>query len=283
MEISKLYPQFSTSDRRQQNVPVDNDRRSGMDRRVNVDNRLRQDIKQVKDTFEAFRTPEHKDTNNDSLKNIEAGALSTIPFFRRFFGVSEAYSNHEYFKAIGKLFIQLTQFHGDIKDVKSACKQLISFDFSKTEAQKPWGFIIDTPLENKPVFRTLAKYDKTLYDVKIFSKLLEKIGAEEAEYLEDGLIKFNGTKISKITARAFTRIPIMSAVFLSLLELPTVIKSKDKFKQTEKAAFNVASTVLISAFIGAGLAYFGVLPSLVGIFLGTCLASKLTKYIFSTN
>ena len=60
-QVSKLYPQYQrTQDRRQQDIPVAVDRRSGLDRRnqdrIHMDTKLQQDIFQVKSKVNELET-----------------------------------------------------------------------------------------------------------------------------------------------------------------------------------------------------------------------------------
>lgn len=287
LEVLKLYPQFN-NDRRQQNIPIDKDRRSSLDRRVNINAELRQDLKQVKDTFEIFRNPKHTDSKKDSFKNIEAGALSAIPFIRRFNGVQEAWQHGESFKSLGKAFIQIINVKGDWGDLKKAFKEIINLDFKKHEYQKPFGFFRDTYLENlQPKNKKLAaildkayEFDKTVFNFPIIQKLLAKLGGKPPEFIEDS-IKMNGSLISKILGRAFLRVPVLSLIFIGALEIPAIYKAENKDKQFVKSTINIISFISCGAILGAVGAYAGAFGSLVSLGVGSYLGNKLADKINS--
>ncbi|MDD3013928.1 MAG: hypothetical protein PHC34_09530 [Candidatus Gastranaerophilales bacterium] len=287
MEVSKLYPQFQSNDRRQQNTSVGEDKRSGIDRRINIDSNLRKDIKQVKDTFEAFRTPTYKDNKDDSL-NIESGALSTIPFIRRFVGVQNAIYNHEYFKGFGKALIQIINVKGDWGDIKKAFGEILKLDFKKHEYQRPFGFFRDTFLENiqvknpklNAVIDKAYSLDKTLYDFIPVKKLLDKFGNKSPEYLGES-VKNNGNIIVKVLGRSFMRIPILSSVFLGLFEIPAICKAENKNKQLIKSSISIISFISCGAILGAIGAYAGAFGSLAGLGIGSYLGNKLANKINS--
>jgi len=288
LEVAKLYPQFQSNDRRQPNIFVGEDKHSGIDRRINIDSNLRQDIKQVKDTFEAFRTSEQKDNRDDSLKNVESGALSAIPFVRRFAGVQDAVNNQEYFKGYGKAFIQIINVKGDWGDFKKAFNEIIRLDFKKHEYQRPFGFFRDTFLENlqvknqklAAVIDKIYFLDKTIYDFIPIKNLLYKLGAKSPDYLGEN-IKINGNIISKIIGRALMRIPVLSLVFLGLLEIPAVCKAENKDKQFIKSSISIISFISCGAVLGAIGAYTGAFGSLAGLGIGSCLGNKLANKINS--
>lgn len=73
MEIKRLYPQYKmTNDRRQNQLPVDIDRRSGFDRRNNerltLDNKLNQDIFEVKSKIQNQQISEQKAPNTPAFE-----------------------------------------------------------------------------------------------------------------------------------------------------------------------------------------------------------------------
>lgn len=273
MDIFSLYNQCQ-KDRRQQNVSVVNDMRSGNDRReltrICIDSKLKQDISKVYDTFVSFK-------NDDKHKNeAAAGVLSSVPFFRRGGGIVEALNNRDYLKATGKTFIQIINVKEDYTDVKSAIQQLISFDFKKNDVQKPFTFIKDTLLDRYKCFEHLIKIDKTLFEQEITYNFLKKLGMKKVEYLENG-IRIEGNMLSKILSRATQRTPVLSIVFLSALEIPSIIKAEDHTRQMLRSAVSVSGLISGGAILGAVGAFFGPLGSLIGLGVGSYLGSKTAK------
>ena len=233
--------------------------------------------------YDSFIKHQKNKTNKEKQERIKHEAeicvISTCAFSRRYDTVVEAFKNKEYIKALGKGFIQILSVHEDWRDVKSAFKQLIQWDFKKNETQKPFAFIRDTFLyKYKPFYEFAEKYDKTLFDFKISKWLLKIIGLTKKERI-DNSFKFYGNPFAKVTARAFTRIPVLSLGFLSLLEIPTIINKKDHIKQIKKSTVNVTSVIFTGAFIGAIGAYLGPIGSLLGLGIGTYLGNKLAQRI----
>lgn len=275
MDIFSLYNQCQ-KDRRQQNVSVANNMRLGNDRReltrICIDPKLKRDIFKVYDTFVSFK-------NDDKHKNeVAAGVLSSVPFFRRGGGIVEAFENRDYLKATGKTFIQIINVKEDYTDVKSSIQQLINFDFKKNDTQKPFTFIKDTLLDRYKCFEQLMQIDKTLFDYESSRHFLEKIGLTKIERLETG-IRLEGSLISKIIGRSMSRIPILSLVFLSTLEIPSIIKTEDHSKQLIKSAINVSGLISGGAILGSIGAFFGPLGSLIGLGIGSYLGSKTAKML----
>jgi hypothetical protein len=282
LQIQNYYPIQIQPDRRQQALPVSfDDRRSGIDRRANtrlaLDSKLNQDINSVKNIFQ--------DNQNNSKQDLEKEAFYMVPFGRCFYSISDALANHESIKAIGKGFIQLINVKPDSRDIKDATVQVLNKDFKLYEHQKPFSFVHDTPLDDIPFIRKLGNYDKTLFQTKFGRSICIKLGAEAPEFSEEG-IKLMGTLSSKIAGRALLRIPVLSLLFLGLLELPTILKAKDHGKQAVKSGINVTSIVSMGAVLGAIGAYAGPIGSLIGLGLGTYYGNKLgnkaNKLIFNS-
>jgi hypothetical protein len=75
------------------------------------------------------------------------------------------------------------------------------------------------------------------------------------------------------------RIPVLGIAFLSLLEVPSIIKSDNHLKQTAKSAISVSSITFSGALLGALGAYAGPLGSLAGLGFGSYLGNKFAKYL----
>jgi hypothetical protein len=272
LEIQNYYPIQKQPDRRQQNFVVDLDRRAGIDRRANtryaLDSKLNQDINSVKNIFQ--------DNQNDSKQKLTEEAFCMIPFSRSFFGISDALHNHETVKAIGKGLVQLVNVKPDSKDIKDATIQLLNKDFKLYEHQKPFSFIQGTYFDKIPILHKIGNYDITLYDTNWGSYICDKLGATRSEFIEESL-KLNGTLASKIVGRALLRIPILSLVFLGLLEIPAILKADNHIKQAVKSGINIISIVSLGALLGAAGAYLGPVGSLLGLGIGSYLGNKIAK------
>ena len=292
MEVYRLYPQLNNSDRRQQNTSVSTERRSGIDRRTQfasdsdyadrrINPKLRKDIEEVKDVFEVFRP---KNITDSSFKqDVEVGAATSIPYVRRLKSANDAFERHDYFKALGIIFLQFINVKEDWRDIT----KIFQKPNTPHDYQIPFSFIRGTPLDK---FDKLWKLDKTLYDTSLGNKILNKLGQLDDPLafktnLKDHFgmpvyaLKINGTFKSQILGRMLMRMPILSLLFLSILEIPTILKSKNSLKQTAKSAINVTSIISGGALLGAIGAYLGPLGSLIGLGIGSYYASKLAKKI----
>lgn len=84
LDVVKLYPQYRVAyERRQQNVPVENDRRSGVDRRstdrVKLDTNLTRDIFEVKNKVSDLQKPKQKDAEKVNFThNVTRAAQNSI-------------------------------------------------------------------------------------------------------------------------------------------------------------------------------------------------------------
>lgn len=289
MEVNGINSQQNNLDRRQQNIAVSDDRRTGIDRRTAVSNpfhmaerridpKLKADIQQMKDVFTKFRSDDEDKTSFS--KEFETGAASSIPYVRRLNSVNNAFNNHEYFKALGTTALLFLNVKEDWRDIlKIFKKPTIPRDY-----QIPFSFIRGTPLEK---LEALEKFDKTLYETKIGKKILNFVGVNGYKFVHENItsnktpliaIKGTGNPFARIMARGFMRIPILSILFLSMLELPAIIHSKNKDKQTLKSATNVSSIIAFSALLGAiGASTIGPLGSLAGIGIGSYFAGKFVN------
>lgn len=200
--IFKLYPQYNQiSDRRQQNTPVNSERRSGIDRRdisrVSIDSKLNQDVAKLKQTFSAFITK--KDTfsafrnNNDTFNTgnkvrhdntILKGALATIPGVRRIVVINDNLKdNGNSIKTTGLGLVALITLKEDLRDILSA------LGFAKMEAPKDFfakfkflaGTLIEKPLSKFKIGKynigtyILDNVDSTFGDAQFTEKILNRL------------------------------------------------------------------------------------------------------------
>jgi hypothetical protein len=294
MEVYGFTSQLNNLDRRQQNITVSDERRSGIDRRTLVSNPfnvvnkridplLKKDIEQVKDVFKKFK-PDDKD-GTSFTKELEVGAASSIPYVRRLNSVNNAVNNHDYFKALGTTALLFLNVKEDWRDILKIFKK----PTIPREYQIPFSFVRGTPLEKIEI---LNKFDKTLDNTLIGKFILNKTGLKSYEvYFDNTLkkqpviaLKAKGNLITKILARSFMRIPVLSLLFLSMLEIPSIIHSEDKHKQAIKSTITVTSIIAGSALFGAiGASLLGPVGSLAGIGMGSYYASKIANKIIEIN
>jgi len=322
LEVSKLYPQFQSNDRRQQNIFVDNDRRSGANRRVNLDTRTRNDLKEVKDVFEAFRTPQLENKNTTFRQAIMA-VLSPIVPVRRISSLPDNIDDGNYERAAGLVALAIVNLPEDTRDLKDAAKQIFkgelpNYDYKNCQA--PFSFFRGTALEpivNKmgKVGILLHKGDIPLSETKFGQFLIRKLNIDinpfNAETTgrkvpqvginpETGktiigeidvlAYKVEGKSFSKLVGRSLLRIPVISVIALSLLELPTIIKKindgndltnkiNEGIIQTVKASINVSSILTGIGIVGALFARKGPAFSLLGMGIGSVAGACTSKTV----
>jgi hypothetical protein len=100
--------------------------------------------------------------------------------------------------------------------------------------------------------------------------------------------KVKGKPFAKLVGRALLRIPVISVLALSLLELPEIISKSSKGKnfedkikegsyQTIKSIINVSSILAGIGMIGALLAKKGPVYSLIGMGIGSIAGAYTSK------
>lgn len=294
MKVLKLYSQFSQLiDRRQESESVENDRRSGIDRRVNIDSSLRQDLKQVTDTFKAY-VPQ----NNSVIE----GALNTIPTTRRLVNVKDNKDNNKV-KAAGLGLIGLINAKEDLRDLMSIIGR------SKSEAPEGYfalykffaGSFLERPLENTDIgMFILHKLDKPIADTEIGRIIQSKLDVKEEREIFQKQIKFpfnkkeiiireyikhDGSFIGKLVCLSMNRATKLGLLFMSLLELPAIYKSakeKGDYSQITKSIVNVASCTICGALGSALLSLITCghpASSVIGLGLGLFVGNKLSLFL----
>lgn len=283
--------QVRINDRRQCNIPVENDRRSGMDRR---------EIQQ-----------EHSSVFY---------ALESVPTFRRLASLPEKIDNGDMLPAIGLAGLAAINFPEDMSDIKASVSQIRGLvdkshvhknPYNRRTHQHSFSFFRGTLIEewlhkkidngNKFAKKLYEMDWNTLYETK-FGKWVEKVfGIEQVDVQRVDAIKdikgqkarsyqFKSEKLGgEITARAMKRIPLLSVIVLGVLEMPKIIKAglngenfvegvQSTAKQSVKSAINTTSTLAGIGYGGAiGAKYLGATGSIVGMGLGAILGSKLSK------
>ena len=100
--------------------------------------------------------------------------------------------------------------------------------------------------------------------------------------------QITGSPIAKLTGRALLRIPVISVIALSALELPAIIKAftREKSlknnvisgsKQTAKSSINVVSILSGIGLAGAYFAKAGPIGSLLGMGIGSVAGSYVSR------
>lgn len=272
--------QARINDRRQNSVPVSQDRRRGVDRR-----------EQQQEHSSVFY------------------ALESVPTFRRAYSISDNVDKGDYIPALGLAGLAAINFKEDMRDVASACKQIYSkidktyhYDplYDRKNYQHEFSFFRGTLIEKwlhkkiengNNIANKLYEADKTIYDTK-FGELVQKIfGIEKVDARRIKDIKdFQGVKAraysfkstvlgGEITARAMQRTTLLGVIVIGLLELPKIFKSDKKIKQAEKSAISFVSITAGIGYGGAiGSKYAGATGSLIGMGIGAILGNKLAVW-----
>lgn len=254
-------------DRRQQNIPVANERRSGQDRRNN---------------------------NQEAIKAIEV-----IPMGRRALPITDAINQGQIIPALGMASVALINLPEDCRDLHSAYKQLkgVEPSYNYTKYQHPFSFFRGTAIEKwlhkqidkgNNVAQWLFKNDKTLADSIIGKKILKLLGTEIESVTETKVKDFQGNYLhaysysgncfKRLTSRALLRTTFLGVCVTALLQIPKILKSDHKIKQTAKSAVNIGSITAGIGYGGAiGATFGGPAGSLIGMGAGAVLGNKLSE------
>ncbi|MDD3012379.1 MAG: hypothetical protein PHC34_01585 [Candidatus Gastranaerophilales bacterium] len=267
--IFKLYPQYNQqSDRRQNNVPVNSERRSGERRqlqRPSIDIKLNQDINRTKDIFAPFLNTPHVEQTQKNKKNTAftkaiMAILSPIVPVRRISSLPDNIDDENYTRAAGLIGLAIVNLPEDTNDLKDAAKQVFKGklpEYDYKNCQTEFSFFRGTVLQ--PIVNRMGKlgvklysFDKSLnntkfgeYLSKIFKYEIDELNSEATERFVPKVIldksgkpivkdtqvfarKLQGKPFAKIIGRALLRTPIISVLALSLLELPSIIKKITK-------------------------------------------------------
>lgn len=304
------------ADRRQSDVSVDNDRR-----RVNftADNERRWTDRRQVDIFvkndrrqgdrRAYNVSFTNDNSNNNPNITHKGELffeacEALPPMRRLKALPDQLQNGNATTALGMASLALINLPEDCRDIRSAFRQLNggkpSYDFKNY--QHSFSFFRGTAIEewlHKHIDNgnKLAKWfydnDRDLTRTSFGEKLIKLVGAKEEDTIETEIKDFKGFKVfamkyggsyfAKLTARALKRTTKLGLIALALLEIPKIIKSDHKIKQTAKSTVNFASITAGIGYGGAiGAKYGGSTGSLVGMGVGAILGSELSKQIQDT-
>jgi len=167
--IYKLYPQYQiTADRRQQSVPVVQERRSGQDRRteerVILPTNIKRDLYDVKTrcekTFAVFKSNKNqsqddmlfylkdvsKQKHKESVKREFLTAItSPIPMARRLVGIKNNNEDENSVKAVGLTAVAAINAKEDVRDLLSIVKR-VEVNTPKNGYAR-YGFCVGTTIE----------------------------------------------------------------------------------------------------------------------------------------
>jgi len=267
-------------DRRQQKLPVANERRSGIDRRITP--RYIEQINQ--DIYAPF-------IRHDA---VEATPLSILPPIDKVEEISDCVKEKNYPKAVGIVLLLANSFKKDIDELIGAEKDISTIFRTKKplyeDHQIPHSFTKGTFIEKLDKRFFFSKFDKTLYDTHIGQFILNKIGMIDYDKVLSGLnnkskahiykIKVLGTKSAEIIGRTFLRIPILGGVTMFLLDIPQINKENNHKKQILKSTISISMITFGGAFLGAVGAYYpplGLIGAGIGALLGNIIAKKINN------
>ncbi len=329
--IYSLYPQFmQLTDRRNQNISVGLNRRSGMDRRelarIPCDSYMYSDIRRTEKIFAPFlnhtnNIPAHikiKDKKASGIRRALFAALSPIIPIRRISSLPDNIEDGNYTRAAGLVGLMLVNLPEDTRDLKAAWDQIIKGELPKynyREYQAPFSFFRGTvfePIVNRlgKIGIMLHKIDTSLFDTGFGQFLRNKLKIEVEDFEITGrsvpkvildeagkimvknkiiyAVKLTGNKLSKLIGRTLLRIPCISVIMLSLLELPAICKSFSQEKNTKnkiitglsqmlKSAINVVSILSGIGIVGALLSRRGPAYSVLGMGIGSVIGSLISS------
>ena len=303
-EASILENNCNSSDRRKFSVPIEQDRRGGIDRRTIIRDK----------------------------KETESGlvyALEALPPVRRVASLPDKLEKGEITSALGVASLALINFPEDCKDIKSAIEQATSFAkgqeykgaYDYKNLQHEFSFFRGTLLDplvdakkanNKELAYKLFSLDVSLLKTKLGKKIMDLLNVEfenreavktfnkktkEWEIARDingdrrFAFGFKGSCFGRLTARAMARTTLIGTIVLAVLELPKILKAitrgnnleekaKNTTKQVVKSGINLTTTTLGMAYCGAiGSKYGKSFGSLIGMGIGAIAGNIVSKKI----
>ena len=226
-------------------------------------------------------------------------ALEVVPTFRRVASLPDKLGNGDTTTALGMASLALINLPEDLRDVGGALNQLTGAKpkYDHKEFQHDFSFFRGTAIEkwlhkhvdmDKKWANWLYDNDKTLADTTFGEKINKIVNAEEKGLIKTSITDYSGnsafafaykgTRFGQLTARALRRTTLFGVCAMGLLELPKIIKSDEKAKQTAKSAVNLMSITAGIGYGGAfGFKHAGNIGSLVGMGFGAVLGSKLSN------
>lgn len=237
---------------------------------------------------------------DSSDQNVEKVVLSTVPMFRRTSSLQDKINNNDLLAAAGLIGITAINAPEDLRDMKAAGKQLMSFIQGKkfegaykySEVQHPFSFLRGTLLhnfadwnvaKNKDLAKKLVKADVTMADTSFGEKILNLLGTQECGNVKTGIKnighteknplfvyakKYEGSAFGRLTARAMNRVTLIGTAAIALLELPKIFKAMGDGQNIAEQAGNTSKQTVKSginvASITTGIAYGGAIGSKYG-------------------
>ena len=263
-------------------------------------------LPQIRQDYENIRQAVDKENSLPSIFDI-------IPTFRRIERVPQKLEDSDFVPAAGLVSLAVLNGPEDLRDMKSAYRQIKSYLEHKTPdlpynykiAQHPFSFFRGTLLqkfvnpETSPCPKLAEKLldkDKTLIETN-FGKWLVKQFRIEASKV-DTTIKdithseekpkyvqanhFKSNLFGELTARAMTRTTKIGTIVLGGLEAVHLAREisdgENILKSSAKSAISFASSLAGIGYGGAiGAKYFGPAGSLIGMGLGAIAGNKVNE------
>jgi len=281
----KIYPEERNKvDRRQNNISVAVERRSGVDRRDSFEYLMQQNNCNKVDVYASFR----------KQQPISVSPLSIVQPVDKIEDIQDCIKEKNYLKAFGVGLLLLNTLDKEIQEFNKFKKDLFAIIAGKKKIQRedcqiPHSFTLGTEITKTKHFEFIRKLDKTLFDFKLIQFILKKIGLTDwkevpinsFEKTNEQIIKIKiiGNTFSKITGRAFLRTPVIGIAALGLLETPNIFKEKKhKREQIFKSTITVVSITTGTALLGALGAYYPPF-GFIGTGLGSYLGYKSSEFI----
>ncbi len=309
--LLKLYMLQTASkpDRRQNSVPVEVDRRSGVDRRgesrLTLSPGLHKDVVEVKskidEAYTAFKGYDIDPKDNlEYYKTLNAPkapvkpakaakppisakdaelltlALSSVPFARRVVNIDKNNKENNHVKAAGLTAIALTNVAEDLRDVMTI--------FGKTKSTAPkgfyskYGFFVGTTLEDflkkQKWGKKVLRLDRTVGDIELVHKIFDKlhIGFEKQKFNKEITHLSHEVEVVKRRFVKFGGGRIKKTIGLALYRMPLL-------------SMGIAALLEIPALVKAKKGDKGkqAVNSALGIVMGTATGALLSAALAPIN
>ena len=269
-------------------------------------------LPQIRQDYEDIRQAVDKENSLPSIFDI-------IPTFRRIERVPKKLEDSDFVPAAGLVSLAVLNGPEDLRDMKSAYRQIKSYlEHKKPDlpydykiAQHPFSFFRGTLLqkfvnpETSPcpkLAKKLLSNDKTLMQTK-FGQWIKKLfnientnidttiknithTEETPSYVRAQKFKTN-SMFGELTARAMTRTTRIGTMVLGGLEAAHLTREisdgENILKSTAKSAISFASSLAGIGYGGAiGAKCFGPAGSLIGMGLGAIAGNKVNELLESS-
>lgn len=271
-----------------------------------------------------FQKPEKIEKSEkleDELNPVEKTLVNSVAPARRIIGLPDMIKSGDTIAAAGLAGLTIVSLPEDCRDLKaaynhSACvlrKKRLSVPYNYRKYQHDFSFFRGTLLHEamkriksergKRIVAKIYNADKTVYNTR-FGKWIQKLlGIKNGKIVKSKvkdlfgheipvqqiIVKRDFIGLKDLTARAMKRTSILGVAFMGMLELPKIIKSvfkgkdsKEKAKslgiQSMKSLMNVLGITVGMGYLGAiGAKKFGALGSLIGMGLGVLSGAAASK------